>query len=96
MLIHLINLDRIKFRELTMPDVPPLINIGTGSDQSIIDLVELIKEIVGFNEDLKLNSLKPDRALRKVLNVEKINKLRWSLKINLKEGITQAYKDYNN
>ena len=95
-LIYLMNLDQDKFSELTNPDEIPLINIGTGSDQSIIDLAELIKDIVGFDGDFKLNSSKPDGTFRKVLNVEKINKLGWSSKINLKEGITQTYQDFCN
>jgi GDP-L-fucose synthase len=95
-LIYLINLDHDQFRELTNPDKAPLINVGTGSDLSIIDLAELIKDIVGFDGDFKLNTSKPDGTLRKVLNVEKINILGWSSKINLKEGIAQTYQDFCN
>lgn len=95
-LIHLMNLDHDQFRELTNPDKAPLINVGTGCDLSIIDLAELIKDSVGFNGDFKLNSSKPDGTLRKVLNVEKINKLGWSSKINLRDGLTQTYQDFCN
>ena len=95
-LIYLMNLDQEKFSDLTNPNEVPLINIGTGSDQSIIDLADLIKDIVGFNGDFKLNSAKPDGTLRKVLNVEKIHKLGWYSKINLKVGITQTYQNFCN
>jgi GDP-L-fucose synthase len=95
-LIFLMNLDQNKFKELTNPDKTPLINIGTGSDQSIIELAELIKDIVGFDGDFKFNTSKPDGTLRKVLSIEKINKLGWSSKINLKDGLTQTYQDYCN
>ena len=95
-LIYLINLNHAQFRELTNPDKAPLINVGTGSDLSIIDLAELIKDSVGFDGDFKLNSSKPDGTLRKVLNVEKINKLGWSSKINLRDGLTLTYQDFCN
>jgi len=95
-LTYLMNLDQDKFRALTNLHEAPLINIGTGSDQSIIDLAELIKDIIGFNGDFKFNTLKLDGTLRKVLNVEKLNKLGWSSKISLNEGITQTYQDYSN
>ena len=95
-LTYLMNLDQDKFSELTNSNEAPLINIGTGSDQAIIDLAELIKDIIGFNGDFKFNTLKLDGTLRKVLNVEKINKLGWSSKISLNEGITQTYQDYSN
>ena len=95
-LIYLMNLDQDKFSELTNPNKAPLINIGTGSDLSIIDLAELIKDIVGFDGNFKLNTSKPDGTLRKVLNVEKINKLGWSSKINLRDGLAQTYQDFCN
>ena len=95
-LIHLMNLDHDSFRELMDPDKAPLINIGTGSDQSIMDLAKLIKDIVGFDGDFKLNTSKPDGTLKKVLNVEKINKLGWSSKINLRDGLAQTYQDFCN
>ncbi|XOJ89833.1 GDP-L-fucose synthase [Methylophilaceae bacterium Uisw_097] len=95
-LIYLMNLDQDKFKELTNAAEAPLVNIGTGSDQSIIDLAQLIKDIVGFDGDFKFNSSKPDGTLRKVLNVEKINKFGWDAKINLRDGLTQTYQDYCN
>ena len=95
-LTYLMNLDQDKFRALTNLHEAPLINIGTGSDQSIIDLAELLKDIIGINGDFKSNTLKLDGTLRKVLNVEKLNKLGWSSKISLNEGITQTYQDYSN
>lgn len=93
-LIYLINLDHDSFGELTNLDKAPLINIGTGSDLSIIDLAELIKDIIGFDGDFKFNTSMPDGTLRKVLNVEKINKLGWLSKIKLREGLAQTYQDY--
>ena len=95
-LVYLMNLDQDKFSKLTDPTKVPLINVGTGSDISIIDLAKLIKDIVGFEGDFKLNLSKPDGTIRKVLNVEKINKLGWFSKINLKKGLAQTYKDFRN
>jgi len=70
------------------------INIGTGKDQTIAELAELIKEVVGFMGKLEWDSLKPDGTPRKLLDVTKINNLGWTEKINLEEGIAMVYKNY--
>ncbi|MDC6486958.1 GDP-L-fucose synthase [Methylophilaceae bacterium] len=93
-LVFLMNLNQDKFKALTNSDKTPLINIGTGSDQSIINLAQLLKDIVGFDGDFKLNTSKPDGTLRKVLSVERINNLGWTSKISIKEGLIKTYRNY--
>ncbi len=73
---------------------PGLINIGTGTDLSIKELAELVKDIVGFNGSLKFDTSKPDGTPRKLLDVSKLHNLGWRHKIELKEGIELAYQDF--
>lgn len=70
------------------------VNIGTGKDISIKDLALLIKEIVGFEGDLKFDNTKPDGTLRKLLDVSFLNNLGWKYKTELEAGIKLAYKDF--
>lgn len=70
------------------------INIGMGDDLSIQELAELIKSIVGFEGDLQWNTDKPDGTMRKLMNVDKLNKLGWKANIMLKEGIESVYRNY--
>lgn len=70
------------------------VNVGTGIDISIKELAELIKRIVGFEGKLEWDDTKPDGTPRKLLNVEKLNKLGWEYKIKLDEGISSVYEDY--
>lgn len=70
------------------------INIGMGDDLSIQELAELIKSIVGFKGDLHWNTDKPDGTIRKLMNVDKLNKLGWKARIMLKEGIESVYRTY--
>ena len=95
-LIHLMNLNEAKFAEIVKPETTPIINIGTGSDLSIIDLAELVKNIIGYKGGFVFNTSKPDGTRKKVLDVHKINKYGWASKINLKDGITHAYNSYWN
>jgi len=70
------------------------INIGTGEDISIKELAEKIKNIVGFKGELVFNTSKPDGTLRKLTDVSKLNTLGWKHKMNLENGIKEAYDWY--
>lgn len=71
----------------------PFVNVGTGSDVSIHDLALLIKKVVGFEGQIKLDASKPDGTPRKLMDVSKINQLGWKHKINLEEGIRSVYSE---
>jgi GDP-L-fucose synthase len=71
-----------------------IINIGCGTDVSIKELAELIKEITGFTGGLVFDTTKPDGTPRKLLDVTKLNNLGWHYKTRLKEGIEIAYQDF--
>jgi len=70
------------------------VNIGTGKDVSIADLASMIKEVVGFQGELRFDTSKPDGTPRKLMDVSKIHKLGWKHRIELKEGIEAVYKEY--
>jgi GDP-L-fucose synthase len=72
------------------------INVGTGRDISIGDLATLVKDIVGFEGELKFNSTMPDGTPRKLLDVDKISKLGWQANIPLKEGLSKTIDWYQN
>lgn len=69
------------------------INVGSGSEIAIKDLALLIKDIVGFDGELKLDASKPDGTPRKLMDNSKINSLGWSPRISLEEGIRSVYQD---
>lgn len=70
------------------------VNVGTGEDIKLNDLVSLIKQIVGFDGDIKHDLTKPDGTPKKLLDVSKIKSLGWEPKIELKEGIKRLYESY--
>lgn len=70
------------------------INIGTGSDVSIMELVEMLKEIVGVNVEIEFDTSKPDGTPRRTMSVEKINNLGWKHKIELEDGLRQTVAWY--
>lgn len=74
------------------------LNIGTGQDIMIKDLVLLIKNIVGYHGKIRQDITKPDGTPRKLMDVSKLTSLGWKASISLEDGIKRVYeevKDYN-
>lgn len=71
-----------------------LVNVGTGEDISIKALALLIKDIVGFSGALRFDTSKPDGTPRKLLNIDRLKKLGFTPRIELREGIQEVYKHY--
>jgi GDP-L-fucose synthase len=70
------------------------INIGTGSELSIRELAERIKERIGFGGRLSFDASKPDGTLRKLTDVSKLHGLGWHHTIKINEGIERLYTWY--
>lgn len=85
------NVEAEEMRKIS-PDY--FVNVGTGEDIKIKDLVNIIKEIVGYEGNVKWDTSKPDGTPRKLLDVSKLNKLGWKAKIDLKNGIRKIYFQY--
>lgn len=73
-----------------------LVNIGAGDDVSIKELVELIKDVIGFEGMIAWNTDMPDGTPRKWMDVTKLTNLGWKRKIGLREGIEMTYADFLN
>ena len=72
----------------------PLINIGVGEDQTIAELADLVKGVVGFEGRFAWDRSKPDGTPRKLLCVDRLHALGWRARIGLKEGIASTYRQY--
>ena len=85
-----VNFDSLKSEQETH------LNVGSGEFLSIKELAFLIKDIVGFNGDIKFNADKPDSTMDRMLDTSKIKSLGWQHKINLEEGVKMLYQWYKN
>jgi len=72
------------------------LNIGTGEDISILELVNIIKDIVGFKGDIVHDTTKPDGTPRKLLDVSNTTKIGWTATTSLKQGIKKTIEWYLN
>ncbi len=68
-----------------------LYNVGTGTDLTIRELAELIKNAVGHTGEIIWDSSKPDGTPRKLMDVSKMQQQGWQAKVGLEEGIKKTY-----
>lgn len=70
------------------------INVGVGSDISIIDLARLIAHKVGYTGEILTDASKPDGTPRKLLDISALRSLGWQPKITLEIGIRHTCEWY--
>jgi GDP-L-fucose synthase len=68
------------------------INVGTGVDCTIKELVETVAKVVGFTGDIKFDATKPDGAPRKLMNVDRLKSLGWGYSVELERGLALSYQ----
>jgi len=71
-----------------------IVNIGTGEDISIGELAELIATLIGYKGEIRYDSSKPDGTPRKLMDVSRIHEMGWKHSTSLKQGILNAYEDF--
>ena len=69
-------------------------NVGLGYDYSILEYYKKIANVVGYNGDFVFDSSKPQGMQNKLCSVKKQDKLGWSPKHSLTEGLKKTYKFY--
>lgn len=68
------------------------VNVGSASEITIKDLALLVKEVVGYEGELKWDTSKPDGTPRKLMDSSKLNAMGWTPAISLRDGIAETYK----
>jgi len=89
--IYVMNLDKQTYQDNTQ-DMLSHINVGTGVDCTIRELVETVANVVGFTGEIKFDATKPDGAPRKLMNVDRLKDLGWTFSIELEQGLLKTYE----
>lgn len=89
--IHVMELDKTIYDENTEPMLSH-INVGTGVDCTIRELVETVAKVTGFKGEIVWDTTKPDGAPRKLMNVDRLAALGWKYSYSLEEGLQDAYQ----
>ena len=88
--IHVMQLENSIYEENTELMLSH-INVGTGDDCSIRELVETIAKVVGYGGAISFDTSKPDGTPRKLMDVSRLNSLGWQYKVSLEEGLALSY-----
>ena len=91
--LHVLALGELQYRACTQPMLSH-INVGTGRDETIRELTDTIARVVGYSGKIEWDRTKPDGAPQKLMNVQRLKDLGWTYRINLEEGLQNAYRWY--
>ncbi|WP_428753963.1 GDP-L-fucose synthase [Vibrio cionasavignyae] len=89
--IFVMNLDDKTYSENTEPMLSH-INVGTGVDCTIRELVETVANVIGYKGTITFDTSKPDGAPRKLMNVSRLASLGWTYDVELEEGLQKTYQ----
>ncbi|WP_334050016.1 GDP-L-fucose synthase [Alteromonas gracilis] len=89
--LHIMGLKQSVYGANTQPMLSH-INVGTGEDCTIKELVETVAEVTGFNGEIFWDTSKPDGAPRKLMDVSRLHSLGWRHGVELKEGLNDTYE----
>jgi GDP-L-fucose synthase len=96
--LFVLNLSDEDFKPLLASDrnhgLPPLLNLGSGSDLTISELAKKIKDVVGFKGEVIYDTTKPDGTMQKLMDVSFMVSIGWRATTTLKEGLTIAYENF--
>ena len=67
------------------------INVGSGTDISILELTRLVCRVVGFEGEIVHDLNKPDGTPRKLMSASKLQAFGWHPKTSLEAGVTETY-----
>jgi GDP-L-fucose synthase len=74
--------------------MPPVVNIGVGTDLTIRELAETVKDVVGCSGRIECDTTKPDGTPRKLMDVSRLHALAWQAKTGFRDGLAVAYQDF--
>ena len=91
-------MERVDFRDLAADKGAEIrnchINIGTGTELTIRELVERIARTVGYRGEVLFDATKPDGTMRKLTDPSRLHALGWHHRVSVDEGIERLYRWY--
>src|SRR5690606_28552411 len=85
--------DALVFLMRSYSDEKP-VNVGSGEEYAISDLVRMIARVVGFGGDIRFDSTMPDGTPRKALDSSRLRDLGWRPTTTLEEGLALTYRSW--
>jgi GDP-L-fucose synthase len=91
--LFVLNLSKDIYNDNTEPMLSH-INVGTGTDVSILELAQLVAKITGYSGKISTDPSKPDGTVRKLMDFGRLAKMGWQAHIELEQGLAETYGWY--
>lgn len=88
--LFVLDLDRETYDANTQPMLSH-INVGTGTDVSIMELAQMVARVAGFEGRITNDPSKPDGTLRKLMDVSRLADMGWRASVDLEKGLQETY-----
>lgn len=91
--VHVMNIEQQNYFDAS-EQMNSHINVGTGVDLTISELVKKTARIIGFGGEIFWDTSKPDGTQRKRLDVSRLKSLGWNSSIDLDYGLDDTFRWY--
>ena len=91
--IHVMNVDKDKWDSVTKP-MQNFVNVGAGYDIPIAEFVKIACEALDYKGKIVYDISRPDGTKNKLTDNSRITELGWVPKVELKDGLKNAYNWY--
>lgn len=92
--LHVDDLAAACFHLLSLENPPDWVNVGVGTDVSILELARLVAGTIGFKGEILTDPSRPDGTPRKWMDVSRLKATGWTPRIEFKDGLAGAYQDF--
>lgn len=92
--LHVDDLANGLLHLLQLSDPPNLVNVGTGTDVTILELTKKIAKVIGYEGKIQTDPSKPDGTPVKRTDMTRMHETGWSSRIDLETGLKQTYQDF--
>lgn len=89
--LFVLDLTKTDYEANTQPMLSH-INVGSGTDISILELAQKVASITNFKGRIVTDPTKPDGTLRKLMDVSRLTQMGWSAQIGLDQGLAATYQ----
>jgi nucleoside-diphosphate-sugar epimerase len=69
-------------------------NVGTGADVSILAFAKMVPKVTQFTGKITIDPSKLDETMLNLMDVERLNQMGWSARVQLEQGIADIYAWY--
>ena len=73
---------------------PDWVNVGTGSDLSVLNLAQRIAEVVGYQGEIQIDPSRPEGTPVKCTEMSLLHQLGWKHKIEIEDGLRMTYESF--